>query len=140
MSDNSYKNNFSRLGHKNEAGETVYDLAKAIPAMLSILNAHNPAASDPAETTSEKLESITAPQAAKHLSNGTVKTRKSEKGDDPVSVTETDSEEEETATHGEKQESKLDEGSDISAAVTSTREVLRFTFVWVLFYSNWSLC
>jgi hypothetical protein len=98
--------------------------------MLTILNAHNPAASHPVETTSEKLESATAPKSAKHLSNGgAVKTRKSGKGDDPVSVTETDSEEEETATHGEKQEVKLDEGSVDSAAVASTREVLRFTYV-----------
>jgi hypothetical protein len=90
--------------------------------MLTILNAHNPS-SHPVQTTSEKLESVTAPTAAKRLSNGgAVKTRKSVKGDDPVSVTETDSEEE-TATHGEKQE---DEGSDNSAGVTSTREVLRF--------------
>jgi hypothetical protein len=109
--------------------------------MLTILNAHNPASSHPVETTLEKLESVTAPKAAKHLSNGTVKTRKSGKLDDPVSVTETDSEEE-TATHGEKQEAKLDEGSDDSAAVASTREVLRFTLfeTRVLFYSNWSLC
>jgi hypothetical protein len=93
--------------------------------MLTILNADNPAASHPVQTTSEKLESVTAPKAAKRLSNGTVKTRKSGKGDDPVSVTETDSEEE-TATHGERQEAKLDEGLVDSAAVTSTREVLRF--------------
>jgi hypothetical protein len=98
--------------------------------MLIILNAHNPAASHPVPTTSEKLESVTAPKAAKRLSNGgAVKTRKSGKGDDPVSVTETDSEEEETVEHGEKekQEAKLDEGSDDTAAVTATREVLRFT-------------
>jgi hypothetical protein len=94
--------------------------------MLTILNALNPASSHPVQTTSEKIESVTTPKAAKRLSNGAVKTRK--KLDDPVSVTETDSEEEETATHGEKQEAKLDEGS-VDSAVTSTREVLRFTYV-----------
>ncbi len=65
-----------------------------------------------------------------------MKTRKSGKGDDPVSVTETDSEGE-TATHGEQQEAKLDDGSDNSAGVTSTREVLRFvvnSVVHVNFY------
>jgi hypothetical protein len=105
----------------------VYDLAKDNPSMLTILNADNPASSDPMQATSEKLESVTAPKAAKRLSNGgAVKTRKSGKGEDPVSVTETDSEEEETATHGEKQEAKLDEGLDDSAVVASTREVLLF--------------
>jgi hypothetical protein len=98
--------------------------------MLTILHAHNPdtAASDPVLTTpSLEKESVTASKPAKRLSNGgTVKTRKSGKGDDPVSVTETDSEEEETVDHGEKQEAKLDEGSENSAAVASTREVLRF--------------
>ncbi len=104
----------------------MYDLAKDNPAMLTILNIHNPASFDPVEATSEKLESVTAPKAAKHLSNGAVKTRK--KLDDPVSVTETDSEEEETATHGEQQDAKLDVGSDNTGAVASTREVLRFTW------------
>ncbi len=115
----------------------MYGLAKDNPAMLTILQADNPdtAASDPVETT-PALE-----KAAKRLSNGAVKTRKSRKGDEPVSVTETDSEEE-TATHVEKQEAKLDEGSENSAGVTSTREVLRFTLfeTRVLFYSNWSIC
>jgi hypothetical protein len=103
----------------------VYDLAKDNPSMLTILNAHNSASSHPAETTSEKLESVNAPKQAKRLSKGgAVKTRK--KLDDPVSVTETDSEEE-TGAHGEKQEDTLDEGLDDSAAVASTREVLHFT-------------
>ncbi len=111
----------------------MYDLAKDNPAMLTILQAGNPAASDPVQTTSEKLESVTAPKAAKRLSNGgAVKTRKSGKGDDPVSVTETDSEEE-TA---EKQEAKLDEGSVDSEVVTSTREVLRFVKKLVFFIEN----
>jgi hypothetical protein len=102
--------------------------------MLSILQAANPASSAPVQTTtSEKLESVTAPKAAKRLSSGAVKTRKSVKGDDPVSVTETDSEEEETATHGEKQEAKLDKGSDNSACDTSSREVLRFVKKLVFF-------